>query len=179
MNVTASELKRFRAEKDHVFASDPHSPLTADQRHNFQGLAYFDENPQLVIHAGIDREVDPEEVRMGTSSGEEQVFRRYGQVRFRVDDQPAQLMLYSSEDSDELFIPFRDATSGHETYGAGRYLEVHAHGDDLTIDFNYAYNPNCAYDPSWSCPLPPTENWLKVPIRAGEKTFAAGHGAIS
>jgi len=177
--VMASELGQFRTEKDRVFGRDPHSPLTADQRRDFQGLAYFDENPQLVIHAGIDREVDPEEVRMGTSSGEEQVFRRYGQVRFRVDDQPAQLMLYSSEDSDELFIPFRDATSGHETYGAGRYLEVHAHGDDLTIDFNYAYNPNCAYDPSWSCPLPPTENWLKVPIRAGEKTFAAGHGAIS
>src|SRR5438552_15084613 len=111
MNVTASELKRFRAEKDHVFASDPHSPLTADQRRNFQGLAYFDENPQLVIHAGIDREVDPEEVRMGTSSGAEQVFRRYGQVRFRVDDQPAQLRLYSSEDPHELFPPFPHASS--------------------------------------------------------------------
>ena len=179
MNVMASELGRFRTEKDRVFGRDPHSPLSADQRRDFQGLAYFDENPQLVIHAGIDREVDPEEVRMATSSGEEQVYRRYGLVRFRVDDQPAQLMLYSSEDSDELFIPFRDATSGHETYGAGRYLEVHAHGDEVTIDFNYAYNPNCAYDPSWSCPLPPTENWLKVPIRAGEKTFAAGHEATS
>jgi len=179
MSVSASELKRFRAEKDRVFARDPHSPLTAEQRHNFQGLAYFDENPQLVIHAGIDREVDPEEVRMGTSSGEEQVYHRYGLVRFRVDDQPAQLILYSSEDSHELFVPFRDATSGHETYGAGRYLEVEAHGDHVTIDFNYAYNPNCAYDSSWSCPLPPTENWLKVPIHAGEKTFAAGHEASS
>src|SRR5438309_10469971 len=98
MNVTASELKRFRAEKDHVCASDPHSPLTADQRHNFQGLAYFDENPQLVSHASIDREVDPVEVRMGTSSGEEQVYHRYGLVRIRVAEQPAQLLLYSSED---------------------------------------------------------------------------------
>jgi uncharacterized protein (DUF1684 family) len=177
MSVTTSELKRFRAEKDGVFGRDPHSPLTADQRHSFHGLAYFDENPALVIHAGIEREVDPDEVRMGTSSGEEQVYHRYGLVRFRVDDQAAQLTLYSSEDSDELFVPFRDATSGHETYGAGRYLEVEAHGDHVTIDFNYAYNPNCAYDSAWSCPLPPTENWLKVPIRAGEKTFAAGHEA--
>src|SRR5438094_7968028 len=143
MNVTASELKRFRAEKDHVFASDPHSPLTADQRHNFQGLAYFDENPQLVVTAGIDREVDAEEVRMGTSSGEEQVYHRYGLVRFRVDEQPAQLTLYSSEDSAELFVPFRDATSGHETYGAGRYLEVEAHDDPGTIASNYADNPTC------------------------------------
>jgi len=177
MSVNTSELKRFRAEKDGVFARDPHSPLTDDQRRNFQGLAYFDENPQLVIQAGIDREVDPEEVRMGTSSGEEQVYHRYGLVRFRVDEQPAQLTLYSSEDSAELFVPFRDVTSGHETYGAGRYLEVEAHDDHVTIDFNYAYNPNCAYDSAWSCPLPPTENWLRVPIRAGEKTFAAGHEA--
>ena len=179
MSVNTSELKRFRAEKDGVFARDPHSPLTDDQRRNFQGLEYFDENPQLVIHAGIDRQVDPEEVRMGTSSGEEQVYHRYGLVRFRVDEQPAQLTLYSSEDSAELFVPFRDATSGHETYGAGRYLEVEAHDDHVTIDFNYAYNPNCAYEASWSCPLPPTENWLKVPIRAGEKTFAAGHEATA
>ena len=179
MSVNICELKRFRAEKDGVFARDPHSPLTDDQRRNFQGLEYFDENPQLVIQAGIDREVDPEEVRMGTSSGEEQVYHRYGLVRFRVDEQPAQLTLYSSEDSAELFVPFRDATSGHETYGAGRYLEVEAHDDHVTIDFNYAYNPNCAYDSAWSCPSPPTENWLRVPIRAGEKTFAAGHEATA
>jgi uncharacterized protein (DUF1684 family) len=179
MTVMAPELRRFRADKDKVFARDPHSPLTPEQHRTFKGLAYFDENPQLVIHASIDRDVDPDEVPMGTSSGEEQVYHRYGLVRFRVDDQPAQLVLYSSDDSDELFIPFRDATSGHETYGAGRYLEVDAHGDHVTIDFNYAYNPNCAYDSSWSCPLPPSENWLKVPIRAGEKTFAGGHEATS
>jgi uncharacterized protein len=168
------ELKRFRAEKDRVFATDPHSPLTTEQRGPFRGLAYFDENPKLVIHASIDPKVEPGEVPMATSGGEEQVYRRYGLVRFRVDDQPAQLVLYASDDSDELFVPFRDSTSGKETYGAGRYLEAHAHGDDVTIDFNYAYNPNCAYDPSWSCPLPPPENWLKVPIRAGEKTFGPG-----
>ena|SRR3989442_6176341 len=179
--MNAPELKRFRAEKDRVFAKDPHSPLTPEQRRSFRGLAYFDENPRLVINASVGRNVEPDEVRMSTTGGEgeEQIYHRYGLVRFHVDDQPAELVLYSSEDSDELFIPFRDATSGRETYGAGRYLEVHAHGDQVTIDFNYAYNPNCAYDPSWSCPLPPTENWLKVPIRAGEKTFAAGHEATS
>ena len=177
--MNAGELKRFRSEKDRVFARDPHSPLTPEQRHAFHGLDYFDENPRLVIKASVDRNVEPGEVRMATSAGEEQVYQRYGLVRFRVDDEAAQVVLYSSDDSDELFIPFRDATSGRETYGAGRYLEVHAHGDDVTIDFNYAYNPNCAYDPSWSCPLPPPENWLKVPIRAGEKVFAAGHEAVS
>lgn len=172
--MSTTELERFRADKDRVFRKDPHSPLTPEQRGSFSGLAYFDENPQLVIHGTVDRQVEPGEVQMETSAGEEQVYQRYGVVRFRVDGQPAQIVLYASDDSDELFIPFRDATSGKETYGAGRYLEVHAHGDDVTIDFNYAYNPNCAYDPSWSCPLPPAENWLKVPIRAGEKTFASG-----
>src|SRR5467141_569889 len=115
------ELKRFRAEKDRVFAQDPNSPLTPSQRDAFEGLDYFDENPGLAIHGTVDRSVEPGEVRMGTSAGD----------------------------------------------------------DHVTIDFNYAYNPNCAYDPSWSCPLPPPENWLKVPIRAGEKTFAAGHEATS
>ena len=175
--MAANELKRFRAEKDRVFARDPHSPLTADQRSSFRGLAYFDENPKLVIHSTLDREVEPGDVTMATTAGEEQVYQRYGVMHFNVDGQPAQLVLYASEDSDDLFLPFRDATSGHDTYGAGRYLEVHAHGDDVTVDFNYAYNPNCAYDPAWSCPLPPSENWLKVPIRAGEKVFpgAAEH----
>jgi uncharacterized protein (DUF1684 family) len=172
------ELKSFRAEKDRVFARDPNSPLVPAQRRTFHGLAYFEENPELVIHATVDRNVEPGEVRMATSAGDEQVYERYGVARFTVDAQPAEVTLYASDDSDELFIPFRDATSGKETYGAGRYLELHAHGDQVTIDFNYAYNPNCAYDPSWSCPLPPPENWLKVPIRAGEKTFA-GHEATA
>ena len=169
------ELVRFRTEKNRIFAKDPHSPLTPGQRPSFRGLNYFDENPALVIRGRIDREVEREEVPMATTGGEEQAYRRYGVVRFRVDNEPAEVFLYASDDSDELFIPFRDATSGHETYGVGRYLEVHAHGDDVTIDFNYAYNPNCAYDAAWSCPLPPRENWLKVPIRAGEKAFEAGH----
>jgi uncharacterized protein (DUF1684 family) len=175
--VAGNELKRFRAEKDRIFARDPHSPLTPEQRKTFGGLAYFEANPRLVIHATVDRDVEAGDVVMGTTAGDEQVYQRYGRVRFNVDGQPAELMLYASEDSDELFLPFRDATSGHETYGAGRYLELHAHGDEVTVDFNYAYNPNCAYDPAWSCPLPPSENWLKVPIRAGEKVFpgAAEH----
>jgi uncharacterized protein (DUF1684 family) len=108
---------------------------------------------------------------METTNGKEQVFRRYGIVHFEVDGAAAQVTLYSSAGSHEVFLPFRDATSGKETYGAGRYLDLRAHGDEVVIDFNYAYNPNCAYNPDWNCPLPPAENWLKVPIRAGEKTF--------
>jgi uncharacterized protein (DUF1684 family) len=80
-------------------------------------------------------------------------------------------------EDDELFLPMRDATSGQETYGAGRYLEPEliAQGT-VDVDFNYLYNPFCAYNPGYSCPLPPTENWLKVPIRAGEKNYSQEEG---
>ncbi len=174
MASSASGLQGFRAEKDDFFAHDHRAPLTHEQQHGFKGLDYFDENPLLVIRAKIDRAVQPGEVRMATTKGEEQVYRRFGVVHFTVDDVAAQVTLYASAASHELFLPFRDATSGKETYGAGRYLDLHAQGDEVVIDFNYAYNPNCAYNPDWSCPLPPAENWLKVPIRAGEKVFPAG-----
>lgn len=172
---TSSELQEFRKEKDEFFGRDHQSPLTADQQRNFHGLAYFPENPSLVIKAKIDRGVEPKIIRMQTTKGEEQTYRPYGVVRFQVDGKDTQVTLYASENSHELFLPFRDATSGKESYGAGRYLDLHAHGDEIVIDFNYAYNPYCAYNPDWNCPLPPSENWLKIPIRAGEQTFPDQH----
>jgi uncharacterized protein len=170
--IKASELEQFRTEKDEFYRHDQRSPLTPDQQRGFKGLSYFPENSALVIKARIDRHVQPGVIHMETTKGKEQSFRRYGVVRFEVDGQPAQLTLYASEGgSHALFLPFRDATSGKQSYGAGRYLDLHAHGDEVVVDFNYAYNPNCAYNPNWNCPLPPAENWLKVPIRAGEMKF--------
>jgi uncharacterized protein (DUF1684 family) len=168
----ATELEQFRAEKDDFYRNDHRSPLTLDQQNGFKGLSYFPENSALVIKAGIDRHVQPGLIHMETTKGKEQSFRRYGVVRFEVGGQAAQVTLYASEKgSGALFLPFRDATSGKQTYGAGRYLDLHAHGDEVVVDFNYAYNPNCAYNPDWNCPLPPAENWLKVPILAGEMKF--------
>jgi uncharacterized protein len=170
--IEPSELAQFRAEKDEFYQYDHHSPLTPDQKRDFKGLAYFSENSALVIKARIDRNVQPGTIQMETTKGEKQAFRRYGVVRFEVDGQPAQVTLYASEGSShDLFLPFRDATSGKQSYGAGRYLDLHAHGDEVVVDFNYAYNPNCAYNPDWNCPLPPAENWLKVAILAGEMKF--------
>ena len=109
---------------------------------------------------------------MQTSTGDEQSYYRLGTVEFEVEGQPARLAVYKSAQHDELFLPFRDATSGKETYGAGRYLEpVESSDGKLLVDFNLAYNPYCAYSEHYSCPLPPLENWLKVPIRAGEKGY--------
>lgn len=168
-----SDLEQFRTDKSDFFKHDPRSPLTSEQQRKFKGLPYFPENPALVVRSKIDRNVQPGVVRLETTKGTEQVYRRHGLVKFDVDGEATQVTLYASDDGHELFLPFRDATSGKETYGAGRYLDLHAHGDYIVIDFNYAYNPYCAYNPDWSCPLPPAENWLKVPIRAGEKNFPA------
>jgi hypothetical protein len=169
-----TELEQFRADKDEFYGHDHRSPLTPAQQRDFQGLLYFPENPTLIIKARIDRKVEPGIVRMETTKGEQQEFPRYGVVHIEVDGRPAQVTLYASGHSRRLFLPFRDATSGKETYGAGRYLDLEADGDEVLVDFNYAYNPYCAYNPDWSCPLPPAENWLEVPIRAGEMTFP-GH----
>ena len=99
-------------------------------------------------------------------------FVRWGKISFEVESQPAQLTIYKDADSGEFFLPFADATSGSETYGAGRYLEVETlPNGQLHVEFNYAYNPYCAYNERWSCPLTPLENRIQVPIRAGEKNF--------
>ena len=170
----AMKLEDFRADKDAFFKEHPQSPLTPEQRARFSALDYFPENEELVVEAVLEAGVDRDEtVTMETTAGGEQVYRRAGKVGFEVDGEPVEITLYASDRQWELFAPFRDATSGKETYGAGRYLEVEPPGEDgrVVVDFNLAYNPYCAYNPNWVCPIPPGENWLPVPIRAGEKAF--------
>lgn len=168
-----SELEDFRRRKDEFFGHHPQSPLTPEQRASFTGLAYFPEHPGLVIGSELDTDVDrDEEIVMQTTTGGTQVYRRAGVVRFDVDGALARITLFESDLQHELFVPFRDATSGKETYGAGRYLDVEPPKDGrVVVDFNYAYSPFCCYNENWSCPIPPRENWLTVPIRAGEKDF--------
>jgi len=167
-----TELELFRAAKDKFYAHDDRAPLTPEQQRSFKALAYYPENPALIVRARIDRDVDPGTVHMETTKGRPQEYRRFGLVRFEVDGQKAEVTLYASAGSRKLFLPFRDATSGSETYGGGRYLDLESDGKEIEIDFNYAYNPYCAYNAEWNCPLPPAENWLEVPIRAGEKAFS-------
>ena len=107
---------------------------------------------------------------MQTSTGDERTYTHYGQFQLTVDGEPAQLTIYADEHG--FFLPFVDALAGKETYGGGRYLQPRPLGNDhFLVDFNVAYNPYCAYNEAWSCPLPPRENWLRVPIRAGEQSF--------
>ena len=167
-----SELTDFRKTKDEFFASDHHSPLTDEQRRSFSGLSYYDGNPDLRLTAEASEFAEPEVVEMQTSTGNVARYRRWARVAFQVDGEAAELTVYKDADSDELFLPFADATSGPATYGAGRYVEPHELTDGkVLLDFNYAYNPFCAYNESWSCPLTPFENRLRAPLRAGEKNF--------
>ena len=172
------DLSHFRQEVDQFMGFHPQSPLSADQRASFAGLAYFAENQTLVLVVNVERFASTEPlIEMETSTGEQRPYRRWGRFSFEADGEAASLTIYSDSHGQEFFLPFKDATNGKETYGAGRYLDNHRPGLEnlgngrFKIDFNYSYNPYCAYQSIYSCPLPPRENWLTVPIRAGEKNF--------
>lgn len=161
----------FRLEKDSFFASHNQSPLTIEQKMLFDGLDYFPEAPGLRFEVQVERLSDHTEVHIPTSTGDIQVYNRYGKVRFQVEGQHVELTIFAA--SHGYFLPFVDSLAGKETYPAGRYLEPQPLGNDrFVINFNLAYNPYCAYNDHWSCPLTPPENRLSVPIRAGEKIFA-------
>ncbi len=164
------DLERFRREKDEFFRSDPSSPLTPGQRQTFAGLRYFPPDPALRLTLDVEELPEKDEVRMQTTTGDVQTYQRFGRIRFAVDGQEAWLTLYHNEVG--FFLPFVDSLAGKETYGAGRYLEPEPlPGGKFLVDFNLAYNPYCAYNERWSCPITPAENRLKVPIRAGEMIF--------
>ncbi len=165
-----SELQEFRANKNEFFARHPQSPLTSEQKRAFRGLDYFDENADLQLEVRVEKFPEQKQVMIQTSTGQPQTYTRYGKFKFSVDGQEAELTLYSSDNG--FFLPFADSLAGEETYPAGRYLEPDPlPGDRFLVDFNLAYNPYCAYNEMWSCPLTPPENRLKVPIQAGEKMF--------
>jgi uncharacterized protein (DUF1684 family) len=165
-----SNLKEFRKRKDEFFANDQQSPLTREQKRVFKGLKYFPGAPELDLVVEVERIEEDDEVHMQTSTGDVQSYRRYGKFRFPLDGGKAELTIFS--DGNGFFLPFVDSLAGEQTYPAGRYLEPEplANGK-FKIDFNMAYNPYCAYNDMWSCPLTPAENRLKVPIRAGEMIF--------
>jgi uncharacterized protein len=163
-------LEQFREQKDRFFKTHEHSPLTPDQQQHFAGLRYFPANSELRIVAPIERVTDQTPVIMQTSTGDTATYTRYGRVQVAIDGQLITLTVYANDQT--LFLPFVDALAGSETYAAGRYLEPELlEHDRVLIDFNRAYNPYCAYNDQWSCPITPPENRLPVPIRAGEKLF--------
>jgi uncharacterized protein len=163
-------LAEMRRQKDEIFANSPHSPLTPEQQKEFKSLAYFPEAPELRFELPVERFEDGQMIQIETSTGDMRVYQKFGRIRFQVEGQPAELTIYADEHG--FFLPFVDSLAGSETYPAGRYLEPEPLPDGhLLVDFNLAYNPYCAYNERWSCPLTPFENRLRIPIRAGEKLF--------
>ncbi|MBL8061943.1 MAG: DUF1684 domain-containing protein [Anaerolineales bacterium] len=165
-----TELDAIRAEKDEFFGSHPQSPLTREQRKEFQGLSYFPENEALRLEVKVEEFPIKVEFDMQTSTGDVQRYEKFGSFKFPVDGVEAQLTIYRGQHG--FFLPFVDSLAGQDTYPAGRYLEPEPlPGGRFFIDFNLAYNPYCAYNEMWSCPITPAENRLKVAIRAGEKLY--------
>lgn len=165
-----TELSAFRAEKDEFFGGHSQSPLTREQRKEFQGLKYYPENEALRLEVKVEEFQEKVGFEMQTSTGGVQHYERFGKFAFQVGGETVELTIYQSEHG--YFLPFVDSQAGKETYPAGRYLEPEPlPGGRFIVDFNYAYNPYCAYNDVWSCPITPAENRLKVSIRAGEKLF--------
>ncbi|MDQ3412702.1 MAG: DUF1684 domain-containing protein [Chloroflexota bacterium] len=174
MTTTPSRLTSFRERKDQYYGSDPHSPLSEAQRTAFTGMRYYDERPDLVFELPIDTSGEDvgEHLEIPTSDGQAKHYVRAGRIRFEADGQPVTLTVFKDVERGRYFLPFRDGTSGKETYGAGRYLDPKTRPDGtLVVDFNYAYNPYCAYGEGWSCPIPPLENFARPKIEAGERRF--------
>jgi uncharacterized protein (DUF1684 family) len=165
----------YRSEKDAFFKSSSHSPIPADEREAFEGLPYYPVDPDLVFEdLALQPYVgdEPTSFQIPTSDGKLRPARRAGTFTFELDGAPRRLTAYTFESSpsESLFVPFLDQTSGNETYGAGRYLDLEPDDDGTyAIDFNLAYHPSCVYAPQYSCPLTPAENRLTTRIEAGER----------
>ncbi len=175
-NGDPSACPNFRLAKDHLFLRHPQSPLDDAQKAAFTGLRYYDYNPAFRVIAHVNTTVEP--TILDIELGDDGHFRctRFGQVSFTVPSGSGILNLYWINGyGGGVFLPFGDATNRDTTYGAGRYLYDTIKGADLSstsneivLDFNYAYNPSCAYNPRWVCPLAPSENRLPFSIHAGE-----------
>ncbi len=176
-------IEYMRREKDYFFKEDSRSPIPARLRDAMKGLEYFPVDPTYRFRVRLVKYPDPERVVLATSKGIPRDMVKYGYFEFEVGGVKQRLDAFKSvpqpghhHEESSLFIPFRDATSGKETYGAARYLDIEEQpSGEHVLDFNLAYNPYCAYSEDYVCPFPPRENWLTVPLRAGEKDFPLSH----
>lgn len=167
------EILDARQEKAIWMSSSLESPFN-EQQVVFNGLSYYDPDPNYNIVASFQKSQAKEQVTLIANDGEERTYDLYGTASFKIDNEPCTLQVLSSESElgTKMFIPFMDETSGVGTYGAGRYLEASLPlGNTIDLDFNLAYNPYCAYMEGYTCPFPPKANKLNVAIKAGEKDY--------
>jgi uncharacterized protein (DUF1684 family) len=175
----AESCRRFRTARAELFRNHPQSALAPAARERFTGLRYFDYDPVYRFVLPVDTKVEPQTLEVDLETDGLVRLRRFGRVHFTHEGQAVTLSLFWLMGyGGGIFVPFRDATNSHETYGGGRYVLDTIKGADLgrvdgqiVIDFNFSYNPSCAYDERWVCPLAPLENRLGVKMEAGEQTF--------
>jgi uncharacterized protein len=180
----ATILQHFRDSRDKLIANHPQSALDQGQKQKFQGLHYFPYNPAMCVEADIENDVEPLLLNVAMNAEETMTMTTVARLHFTLEDIKVTLSLFwLNIYGGGLFLPFRDTTSPVESYGGGRYLFDTIKGSEflpvpgspgdkrILLDFNYAYNPSCAYNDKQVCPLAPFENRLQVPIRAGEMKF--------
>jgi len=166
----------WRETRDELFRSHPQSPLPAERRASFEGLEYWPYDPHARVLAELD-DIDAPPQPIESSGAEPILFRPFARASFELRGEPLSLeVAWLAAYGGGAFLCFRDATSGRQTYGGGRYLLDTVKGADLgeddgrlVLDFNFAYNPSCSYEPSWVCPLAPPANRLAVAVEAGEQ----------
>ena len=175
----AAACTTFRQARAELFRTHPQSALDDGQKAAFSGLHYYEYDPAYRVVAAVDSDVEPLVLTIDVGDDGQFSYRRFGQVTFMLPTGTGRLSLFWIMGyGGGVFLPFGDATNRHTTYGAGRYLIDTIKGADLgtgldamVLDFNYAYNPSCAYNPRWVCPLAPPENRLPFPVTAGEKNY--------
>lgn len=167
----------FQSEQNSHYLSKKSSPLSKKERKAFHGHDFYAIDLAFIVNAAFDF-IEPEDtVEMSTSSGRIKYYRPYAKLKFELNGVPCQLTAYQSltlreteEYKNYLFVPFRDLTSGNESYGGGRYLDlIIPSGNSVQLNFNFAYNPYCAYTSGYNCTIPPVENTLPIAVRAGLK----------
>jgi uncharacterized protein (DUF1684 family) len=171
-------IQNEREQKDIFFSSHYQSPIPFEDRQQFKGLDYYSPDPDFRFELELHEHEEKKVLKIEDTQGNEREFLRWGEFRFKIVDKVSTLQAYKGNPHEErLFVPFRDKTSGKETYGAGRYIDLdyeqhHTPQGKWILDFNKAYNPWCAYSDAYACPFVDPENWLKVAVRAGEKKYS-------
>ena len=163
------EITDFQQELNEDYLDKETSPLSRKDRKHFQGHRFYEINLNYRVIAQVELLEKQDTIVMPTSAGTEKVYVKYARLHFEIDGTECELVAYQSTREslkNYLFIPFRDKTSGNDSYGGGRYIEMPI-GDEVVLNFNLAYNPYCAYADGWYCPIPPEENTLQVAIKAG------------
>ena len=168
-NEYLTSIKNLRNDKDAYLKKDTASPIK--DKKDFKGLKYFEVNPNFKITGKIDKVTSGQTINITMTGGEVEEYEAYGNVKFEIEGVKCTLKIFKTPEGN-LFLPFKDLTSNKETYGAGRYLDFGVNDvkdNQITIDFNKAYHPYCAYNQTFTCPVPPAENSLNVAVKAGEK----------